>query len=103
MSDSDENEEDDYDPEPEPDVDAAKYPTPISTQHDSTTLSNVLKWKPDAGSSLRGTWGAGSKSMKKRQTRKAREFQEQASQCYSIKAMMENGKVIAAKQAQEKA
>lgn len=41
--------------------------------------------------------------MKKRQTRKARELQEQPSQCYSLRAMMKNGKVIAARRAQKKA
>ncbi|MCJ1467931.1 hypothetical protein MMC07_006556, partial [Pseudocyphellaria aurata] len=51
--------------------------------------SKLVRWKEGADAKLRGRWGAGSQATKERQLRNAREFQIQASQCYSIKAMFE--------------
>ena len=55
----------------------------------------VLGWDGEGEAKLRGIWGKGSRSMKERKQRNAREFQRQAAQCFHIGGMF--------KKAQEKA
>lgn len=90
------------DSEPEPDVNTTTPSILPSTQRESPTLSNALRWKTEKDNHFRGAWGAGSESTTKRQARDAKERQKQASESYNIKAMMERGKAIATKQAQDK-
>ena len=55
----------------------------------------MFGWKKDGDKHLRGVWGAGSQSTKKRQVKKGKQFQEQASQSYNLGAMIEREKAIA--------
>ncbi len=102
MSDSDEVEGDNpgYSSESESDVGTTVHKTLITTQPGSTTQSSLIQWSIGVNNSLRGAWGAGSKSKKERQARNAKEFQEQS---YSLTAMMKKRRAVAARRAQEKA
>lgn len=59
------------------------------------TKPAVLKWDDNGKAKLRGAWGKGSRTMEERKRKNAREFQQQAAQCFHIGGMF--------KRAQEKA
>lgn len=111
VSDSDEGEGDnsEYHTEPKLEMDTAIHKISVATQQDSTaqqaprTAFSMLGWKPGGDKHLRGAWGAGSQSGIERRVRDGKQYQEQASQSYSLKAMVEKNKTVAAEQAQERA
>lgn len=84
---------------------ATEHQISVTTQQDSAiqqtppSLLSMLGWEKDGDKHLRGTWGAGSQSTKERQARNGRQFEEQASQSYSLTAMIEREKPMAVEQA----
>lgn len=60
----------------------------------------MRSWKKDGDKHLRGAWGAGSQSTQERKIKSGKEFQKQASQSYSLTAMVEKKKAVAAEQAE---
>ena len=73
---------------------------PPSIQQNPPNFSEVLKWKKGGDKHLRGLYGAGSQSAKEKQAQNSKQFQEQASKSYSLKALIENQKAVAVEQTQ---
>lgn len=105
ISDSDEGEGDNsgYHTEPESDVDTPTHKISVTTQQAPRSAFSMLGWKSGGDKHLRGAWGAGSQSGIERKIRDGKQCQEQASQSYSLKAMVEKNRAVAAELAREKA
>lgn len=74
--------------------------SPITTQpaiqQTPRSFFSMLSWKKDEDKHLRGTWGAGSQLSQERKIKTGKEFQKQASQSYSLTAMIEKNKAVIA-------
>lgn len=77
-------------------------PAPPPSPKPLRLIQDVLKFNKVGEDKLRGTWGRGSKAMEERKAKSARESQQQASQTYSISALLARSQEKAARREQER-